>query len=548
MPDSRLTLDRRSFLRTAGLGSAALLGAAKGSGAAAPAIHRGDEPDIEFILRAVPGEAAILPGPKTPVLTLRGELLKGEPHNLRRLNDSYLGPIIDVRRGQRLRIHFINELDEPSILHWHGLHVPEAADGHPHYAINPGQTYIYEFEVDNRAGTYWYHPHPHGRTGHQVYQGMGGLFLIHDDEEDAVDLPRGEFDLPIVIQDRTFEDDNTLYYSERPEERILINGLTDDLLSVERRPYRFRLLNLTNDRSIKVAWSDGSPLKVIARDGGLLETPVEVPYLMMGSAMRCEIWADFRYMKVGTRLEMRSQPFKTGTVGSIFSDRLWRFNREERDALRERFRAGEPLPEYNGFRLFEVSVDREASDEQLPVLPERMCHIEPIAPETAVNREAPKRFHFAVEPGENGEFRFVINGREYEMDTVAEDEVVQLDTTEIWEFTSAGFHPVHVHGGLFQVVSRIYEDNGDDIRLENWMLRRKGNVDVGWQDTVFVGPGERVQMIMRFEDHEGLFIYHCHKLPHEDRGMMRNYLVVRDPSTVDTGPAGLRRRRHEPGT
>lgn len=540
------TYSRRSFLRTAAMGSGLLIGASSRQRGAAsvPSRRRAAtgpfEPDVECVLRAVPDEAALLPGPKTPVLTLQGELLKGEPHNLRRLNDSYLGPTIDVRRGQRLRIHFENHLDEPSILHWHGLHVPEAADGHPRYAIEPGETYVYEFEVDNRAGTYWYHPHPHGRTGHQVYHGLSGLFLIHDDEEDAVDLPRGEFDVPLVIQDRTFEPDNTLIYTGRPEERILINGRTDDVLSVERRPYRLRVLNLSTDRAMKVAWNDGSPLTVIARDGGLLEQPAQVPYLMLGAAMRCDVWADFSDMELGTKLEMRSQPFLTGVPATMIGNRLWRFNLDELRAARDRFRAGETLPQYDGFRLFGISVDREASEKNLPVLPERMCHIEPILPETAVNRDHPKRYHFSIDQDETGKFRFWINRREFEMEAVAEDEICRLDTTEIWEFTSAGLHPIHVHGVQFQVLSRVYEDDGDDLRLENWLLRRKGNIDEGWQDTVLVGSGERVQVIMRFEDHEGLFLYHCHNLPHEDEGMMRNYRVV-GPETAgyELAPSGM---------
>ena len=106
-----------------------------------------------------------------------GQLLKGPADTLEVLPGSYLGPVIRLRRGQKVRVRFANQLEEDSIIHWHGLDVPESADGHPRLAIGHGQEYVYEFEVTNRAGTYWYHPHPHMRTGAQVYQGLAGLLL-----------------------------------------------------------------------------------------------------------------------------------------------------------------------------------------------------------------------------------------------------------------------------------------------------------------------------------------------------------------------------------
>ena len=126
---------------------------------------------------------------------------------------SYLGPVIRLRRGQKVRIRFRNNLGEPSIVHWHGLDVPESADGHPRLAVADGREYVYEFEVLNRAGTYWYHPHPHMRTGAQVYQGLAGLLIVSDDEEDALGLPSGRAELLCVLQDRRFDADNQFVYA-----------------------------------------------------------------------------------------------------------------------------------------------------------------------------------------------------------------------------------------------------------------------------------------------------------------------------------------------
>ena len=281
-------ISRQEFLRLLGLGgSAALLSACKPSfllPASSVTTNPGftGKPDVEIALKAVDGEVQVLPGKQTRVWRYWAEVLNGPAETVQNLQDSYLGPILNFKKGQSVRIHFTNELSEESIVHWHGLHVPEEADGHPRLAINPGETYTYEFTVLDRAGTYWYHPHPHGRTGPQVYNGLAGLLIIRDDEENALDLPSGDYDLPLVIQDRLFDGDNQLVYGGRGMmdqmmgflgNRILVNGQADYSLPVATRPYRLRLHNGSNSRIYKLGWEDGTPLTVIATDGGLLEKP-----------------------------------------------------------------------------------------------------------------------------------------------------------------------------------------------------------------------------------------------------------------------------------
>ena len=140
-------------------------------------------PDVELALTASPGEAQVLTGAPTSVWRFTGRVVKGPASAMETIPGSYLGPIHRLRRGQRVRIRFQNQLGEPSIVHWHGMDVPELSDGHPRLAVESGQEYVYDFEVTNRAGTYWYHPHPHMRTAAQVYQGLAGLMLVTDDEE-----------------------------------------------------------------------------------------------------------------------------------------------------------------------------------------------------------------------------------------------------------------------------------------------------------------------------------------------------------------------------
>jgi FtsP/CotA-like multicopper oxidase with cupredoxin domain len=158
-----------SLLPLSGMASRAL--------AAAPT-EPGREPDVELELTAAPAEIPILPGNPTKVWRFTGKVIKGPASSLQSLPNSYLGPVLRLRRGQHVRIRFRNNLGEPSIIHWHGLDIPENADGHPRFAIGQNQEFVSNFTVINRAGTYWYHPHPHMRTAPQVYKGLAGLVIV----------------------------------------------------------------------------------------------------------------------------------------------------------------------------------------------------------------------------------------------------------------------------------------------------------------------------------------------------------------------------------
>lgn len=235
--------------------------------------------DLELALTALQGEVNVLPGQPTKVWRYQAEVLRGDASAVQPVEGSYSGPILRVRKGQKIRVHFRNQLPEPSIVHWHGMLVPDLMDGHPRTAVDPGQTYTYEYEVQNRAGTYWFHPHPHGLTGGQAYRGLAGMVIVTDDEEAAAGLPSGAQDLPIIIQDRTFDANNQLVYLAGDGgmgammgamgmngmmdrmmgflgERILVNGQPDTVLPLATRAYRLRVLNGSNSRIYKLAWSD----------------------------------------------------------------------------------------------------------------------------------------------------------------------------------------------------------------------------------------------------------------------------------------------------
>ena len=273
---------RRRFLQYAAFGTmaAALPGFARGQNRPTlnskpdPAFH----PDVEIEFTSGVAEVPIFKGPYTHVFKYEGRVLKG-PEALLTKMAGYLGPTLNLAHGQKVRIFFYNKLPEPSVMHWHGMHVPQKMDGHPMYEIPPGERYVYEFEVKNPAGTNWYHAHTHEMTATQVYRGQAGLITVTDEHEQKLELPRGEYDIPLAIQDRQFTAGNQLQYLLGMRERmigflgdtILINGQVNPTIPVKTRAYRLRMFNGSNSRIYKLGWEDGTPMVAIGTDGGLLE-------------------------------------------------------------------------------------------------------------------------------------------------------------------------------------------------------------------------------------------------------------------------------------
>ena len=534
-------LNRRTFLRATSLGTAGLLANIGATPIAAKVRANNVDDFLEIALQATAFELPLLPGTGTRVWGYKGSVLYGDPASLQtiqgpprnypvRLSNrvnlqapprparppySYLGPIIKVRRGQRVRINFTNNLPEQTVMHWHGLHIAPEMDAHPSNLVAPGQTYVYEFEVANRAGTYWFHPHPDGRTGRQVYNGLAGLFVVSDDEETAAGLPTGNFDIPLVIQDRIIDANNQFVYQTNSGmmgndgflgDRILVNGRSDFTLDVARQAYRLRLLNGSNSRVYKLAWDDGTALTVIGTDGGLLERAVQRNYVMLAPGERIELWADFSGRASGAVMQLRSLQFSGAEVGMS---------------------GGQMLPNGAPFNVMNVRVVGRTGEPTPP--PTQLSTINRYRMEDAVNRNAPRSF--AVSMGMmSGGMRWLLNGRPYQETEVATNEIVRLDTTEVWELVnnSTGgmmgmsmVHPIHIHGLQFQVIER----QAASQMTAGYETVRYGYVDEGWKDTVMLMPGERIRLLLRFEDFTGMYVYHCHNLEHEDAGMMRNYLV-----------------------
>jgi FtsP/CotA-like multicopper oxidase with cupredoxin domain len=549
----RRTISRRDLLRLAGAGtlvisagsllSACATTSQPTTGAtAAPAREISPQaapnpaftPDLDVTLSAAPAEVQLLPGALTRVWTYQATVNSGDAAAVQPIPGSYLGPIIRVRTGQKLRVTFENALPDPaqsSIIHWHGLHTPAAVDGHTSAVVKPGERSVYEFTVADRAGTYWFHPHPHGMIGQQVIMGLAGLFLVSDEEEERAGLPTGAYDIPVVIQDRTFDAENQFVYSPDPMaqmmgflgERILVDGVPDLSLDLATRAYRLRLLNGSNSRIYKLAWDTGLPLTVIGTDGGLLERPVTRQFVMLAPGERIELWADLRDVPLGTTLTLISQAFE-GAEGVGVEDGGHGMAGMDHGGMTGMGNGNAPAL---GAALDILRVHVATQEPETLTLPTTLARIERYRLEDAVNKDNPRPVALSLRGME-----WRINGKTFVMHEVAPDEIVKLNTLEVWEIineTNPGemmdpmgmAHPIHIHGGQFQVIGR---EVLPELRA-GWEGVKDGYVDEGWKDTVLVMPGERVKLLMAFRDYPGTYVYHCHNIEHEDAGMMRNYRV-----------------------
>jgi FtsP/CotA-like multicopper oxidase with cupredoxin domain len=323
-------------------------------------------------------------------------------------------------------------------------------------------------------------------------------------------------------------------------ERIMVNGQPDAALSLATRAYRLRLLNGSNSRVYKLAWGDETPVVVIATDGGLLAAPVQKPYVTLGPGERVELWADFSGRKVGDEVTLMSREF-LGAEGDTLvgsgampdmGDMHGTGSMHMHHGGPEAATTGSPestggVPE-NGALFPVLTVRIERAEQETLKLPAKLSTIERYRLQDAINAQQPRAFGMSLR-----NMQWLLNGRPFEMEGVAENEIVQLGALEAWEFVNEQnpdemmdrmgmVHPMHIHGVQFQVVQRDLLVPELKAGLESV---RDGYVDEGWKDTVVVMPGERVRLLVQFP-HPGLFIYHCHNLEHEDMGMMRNYQVV----------------------
>jgi spore coat protein A, manganese oxidase len=422
-------------------------------------------------------------------------------------NGVFPGPTIEARRGRRVVVAHRNELTVPTVVHLHGGELPPADDGYPLDFVTPvgaaadpalaaharhgvaglasgSRDYVYP--NDQAAATLWYHDHRMGFTGPSVYRGLAGFYLIRDEVEDALPLPRGAREIPLLIADRRINQDGSLFYpSEDPSTRregvtvdyhhggmvgntITVNGVAWPVLEVDAALYRLRILNASNARPYRLVLDPPGEFVQIGSELGLLPKPVRHDMFVISPGERYDVLVDFSRYQPGTSVVLRNN-IGEGEVGYVM-----RFD-----------------------------VARRVTDEAR--IPSTLAAAPP--PPPRVEGSADRRFSFFSGPsGVKGPS--MINFKTFEPRRI--DATPAAGTTEIWEFTADPIHPIHLHGARFRILKR----NGGAPEPQ----------DSGWKDTVFVPTGG-MRLSVTFTSHRGKYVFHCHNLEHGDAGMMANLEV-----------------------
>ena len=402
----------------------------------------------------------ILPGKRTTAWTFDGR---------------FPGPTIKARRGREVVVRRINRLEVPTTIHLHGGRVAASSDGQATDLIHPGDHKDYVYPNEQDAATLWYHDHTHHQTSRNNYMGLSGLYIIEDDSEDELNLPRGRYDIPLVLQDRSFKGDGSFLFRDHHDSVIgdvyLVNGRPTPYLKVSNRKYRFRILNASNSRGYELSLDSRLPLMQIASDGGLLSAPYAAASIPLWPAERVEVVVDFSTYPIGSQLVLQDIA-------------------EGADPL-----AARPVMRFDVVR-------EEADTSSLPLV---LRTVERLT-EGSTKRE----FNLSQDPNTQ---RWEINGKPFDPSRI--DVKPRLGDTETWTFRnrSGTTHPMHVHLVRFQILER-----------SNMQLTPG---DLGWKDTVRVDPSATVRIAMRFEGFAGRYAYHCHNLAHEDHSMMGQMRVSR---------------------
>ncbi|MDB5866861.1 MAG: Bilirubin oxidase [Betaproteobacteria bacterium] len=454
--------------------------------------------------------------------TVQQEILPGKPTAMLAYALEYQGrrlvnPLLRVQTGANLRVRYWNALGETSIVHWHGLKNDTNNDGHPHYAVDAGETYDYQFTVANRAGTYWYHPHPHHLAGRQAYLGLAGLFIVEDPEEIAVqralDVKLGVTDVPLLIQDKRFDANGALSYSPGAQDHfhgycgdtVLLNLTQSPCFDADTRLYRFRLVNGSNARIYRLAFMHGEQaleFQVIGADGGLLERPLPARELFLSPSERADVVLDLRGTSIGDRVMLSSLPFDA----MQFSTRA------------EAAAPGISVP-VNGAPLDLMLIRVAQRVSSAGAMPEALSLIAPATPDNAATRV----FTFDHHKG-----AWHINRGSYRMTETAFS--VARGSKEIWEFRNphpAMPHPVHVHGFQYRMLERKH----GPAHLARLAVDARGlpAAETGWKDSVLLWPGETLRMLLDFThpfSGDQIYMLQCHNLEHEAHGMMINFRVA----------------------
>ena len=437
----------------------------RGSALASPSILRDISPDprtVEVRLTASTGRLSLVPGSTTDVYAYNGQMP---------------GPTLMLREGDRVIVHFKNDLPVPTTVHWHGLQIPASSDGSPFDPIGPGEQHDYVFTIlPGTAGTYWYHPHPHHQTGYQVAKGLYGAIVIKAADDP---LPASLPQKLLILSDNRFlgdgavdvPDESTLQggidaENGREGDVLFVNGQVMPTVSIRSgEVQRWRVINASAARVYRLAL-DGHTFLHVGSDGGLFERPVEVSEILLANGERAELLVRGTAAP-GSRAVLQTLPYDRYIPQTRPKD--WT---RPRDLVAVQYTTDAPVP--------------------MVAVPNVLRHV-PALDTTHVTATRVMSLS-----------QHMINGKMMDMSRV--DVSTRLGATEIWQVENlVGMdHPFHLHGFQFQVLDR----NGVPERVRRW------------KDTINVPKHETVRFIVRYDNHPGKWMFHCHILDHEDHGMM----------------------------
>ena len=440
------------------------------------------------------------------------QILPGVSTTIWGYNGIFPGPTIESRSGRTISVTHTNELPIPTVVHLHGGRTPPEHDGYPIdfvlpvdrdvplpvYAIESGDLSkgqrVHWYPLEQPATTLWYHDHRLDFTGPGVWKGLAGFHIVRDDEEDALGLPSGPRELPLMILDRSFDVDGSwLYPAIDPTglgevgvtdgfeagvfgDVILVNGVPWPVANVDGARYRLRFLNASNARRYDLRLDPPPPdgFVQIGTDGGLLVEPLHHDHIEMAPAQRFDVIVDFSSYQPGTNVTLVND-FASGRMAQVM-----------------RFVVGA----------------RTDDDSRIP---NRLTTIEPLdTTADGVITRTMRFFSGHLTDNNTDRHRWLINGEPFGPDVAAARPA--LDSVEIWRLVSDFHHPIHIHLNPFQVLSR---GSGGP-----------GPYDMGWKDTIDLRPFEHAAIAVRFDGFRGRYVFHCHNLEHEDMAMMSNFVVT----------------------
>lgn len=416
-------------------------------------------------------------------------------------NGSYLGPTIILNKGQNVTMNVNNLLADTTTTHWHGLHVAPMNDGSPHNPIMASNIWSPSFTVIDNAATYWYHPHLHGKTMSQVVKGAAGLIIVRDAVESALVLPRtyGIDDIPLVCQFQTMDTiTKQIVIDDELDNTTMVNGTINPMVNVPAQVVRLRILNASSHRVLQFGFNDGRIFYQITSDDGLLNAPVSLTRLRLGSGERAEILVDFSGQNGNTYyINQFGNELPAGFPGGPSS-------------------MGDPIGPYDNitFNFLQINVIAPTST-PITTIPSTLTT------NTAWSTTGSTSMNFLIQGSPMMSMtNFIINGVQYDENVI--NFTKQQDNVMVWNITNQSMmaHPFHIHGNHFFITS--YDGATPPANMQ------------GRKDVVLLAPqGGTATLITKYEDFNDPtmpYMYHCHILSHEDNGMMGQFII--NPSTA----------------